>query len=947
MSPQPPPHQNPPNTNPAATNPANTNPADMPTALSLPTESAAPPIPQASPAPIAPRQLGPYHILETLGDGGMGTVYKAEQRHPLKRIVALKVIKPGFDTQEVIARFESERQALARMDHPHIAKVLDAGTTDLGRPYFVMEYVPGIPITTFADQQTLTIRQRLELFVQVCQAIAHAHSKALIHRDIKSGNVLAYLSDGQPRAVVIDFGIAKALSGEKLVDFTLTSGAGMAIGTPHSMSPEQADGSPDIDTRTDVYSLGVLLYELLTGRKPFEIRDLAKHALSEVLRIIREVDPPRPSEALTSSGSEATVIAHSRNTRIQTLSSELRRELEWIPLKAMRKERSRRYSSPLTLAEDVENYLAGRPLTAGPESRIYRLRKFSRRNRTALTTAAIFAALLIGGTLFYIQSIRTEQQRTQAALIERDAQATLAAQRADAEANARKEAEAVAQFQTDMLATADPEQLLGDKVTVLQAMQAAIQELDDGTLDDQPLVEAAVRNTIGVTLGALARYEEAEPNLRKALDLRRKALPADHSDIAISLNNLALLLGNQNQPAAAEPLYREALDIHRRALPAGHPKIADSLNNLASLLQEQNQPAEAEPLFRESLDIRRKSLPPGHPDIAISLNNLAFILDDQNKPAEAELLIREALDIRQKAFPAGHPDIANSLGSLGSLLQEQNKLAEAETLYRQALAIRRKSLPPGHPDIATSLNNLAFLLDDQDKPAQAEPLFREAIDIYRKSLPPGHPTMATSLSNLALLLQEQNKLAEAEPLAREALDIRHKSLPPGHPDIATSLNNLATLLSDQNKPAEAEPLLRESLQINRTAYPPGHPDIATSLRNLATLLEDLGRPDEAEPLYREALDIRRTLGPAPREDVASAAYYLGSCLARLGRHPEALPLLRESLENREALFGPTDPRTRRSASGLARSFDALNHTTEAAALRTQYNLPNPTTQPTP
>src|SRR4051812_11054813 len=289
----------------------------------------------------APKRIGPYHILELLGEGGMGEVYKAEQRTPIRRTVAIKIIKLGFDSREVVARFESERQAMARMDHPHIARVLDVGISDSGRPYFVMEYVPGKPITQFADDNRLAIKDRLLLFMQACEAISHAHTKAIIHRDVKSSNVLAYLQDGRPTVKVIDFGIAKALTGDRLTDATFNTGQGRIIGTYDSMSPEQADGSPDIDTRTDVYSLGVLLYELLAGAKPFDQATLARAADQEIRRIIREVEPARPSTRLTALGATAAKLAEVRQVKVEQLAQALRSELEWIPLMAMRKERQR------------------------------------------------------------------------------------------------------------------------------------------------------------------------------------------------------------------------------------------------------------------------------------------------------------------------------------------------------------------------------------------------------------------------------------------------------------------------------------------------------------------------------------------------------------------------------------------------------------------------------
>jgi len=862
--------------------------------------------------------IGPYKLLQLIGEGGFGSVFMAEQEKPVQRKVALKIIKLGMDTHQVVARFEQERQALAILDHPNIAKVFDAGATATGRPFFVMELCTGEPIDDYCDRHSLTIPERLRLFVQVCTAVQHAHTKGIIHRDLKPGNVLVSAQDGNPSVKVIDFGIAKATA-SKLTEKTLFTEHRQIIGTPEYMSPEQAEGSLDIDTRTDIYALGVMLYELLTGSTPFSSRELRSAAYAEIQRIIREVEPPKPSTRVSTLGETLASTAAHRRTEPTRLSRVIRGDLDWIVMKALEKDRTRRYETANGLAADVQRHLTGEPVVAAPPSSAYRMRKFVKRNRVpVLAAGAVAAALLTGVVAFAWQaSVASEQrdiavkardaeaeQRKLADAARTDAQAQQA--RAEAqEAEAKKQAaiaEAVATFQTDMLAAVDPNNLpkdpvtkepLKDAVTVLQAMQAAVEVLDEGSLKDQPLVEASVRNTIGNTLLALARYEEAEPNLRKALTLRRAALPAGHLKIANSLNNLASLLHDQNKLAEAEPLYREALQIRRSDLPAGHQGIATALNNLASLLFAQNKLAEAEPLCREALQTRRAALPAGHPAIADSLNILAAVLFSQNKLAEAEPLYREALQIERAALPAGHPNIANSLNSLAALLQEQNRLAEAEPLYREALRIRRSALPAGHPDIASALNNLALLLKSRNELAEAEPLFREALQCSRAALPAGHPDIANSLNNLASLLYEQDKFAEAEPLLREALQIYRAASPGGHPDIGDSLSWLASILAAQGKISEAERHYHEALEIRRAAYPVGHPLIANALNNLAKFHWQQGKLDQSIPMFEEVLALQEAARGRQHPATLMAVANLGVNYKDAGRLAEAIPLLEE------------------------------------------------------
>ncbi|CAN5711050.1 hypothetical protein BH09PLA1_BH09PLA1_03260 [soil metagenome] len=749
-----------------------------------------------------PQRVGPYRIIELLGEGGMGEVYRAERLHPIRQNVAVKIIKLGFGSREIIGRFESERQALALMDHPGIAKVFDAGTTDAGRPYFVMELVNGNPITRFCDENRLSIPDRLKLFMEVCDAIAHAHSKAIIHRDIKPSNVMAYTHGSTFGAKVIDFGVAKALSGDRMSDQTFHTARGQAVGTYDSMSPEQANGSPDIDTRTDVYSLGVLLYELLTGTKPFDHATLSSSSDAEIKRIIQEVDPPRPSTRLSKLGQDATAFAERRQSKLDVLSRQLREELEWIPLKAMRKERARRYASPLQLKEDVQNYLDDKPLLAGPESRVYRLRKFAHRNWRGVVASAAMLLIVITGTLFYIHNIRAEQTKTRLALVDSERQ------RAEAQKQAK-----IAQDSTNFLATifrnADPNRSLGADITVVQIMEETIKKLDGGWLKPEPITEAMVRCVIGTTLQSLGHYDDALPQLMRARELDQKYRSPGDPQIPATLNDLGLLLTNQGKFDEADPIYREALQINQATLPPNDPAIGKSMAHLGMLMRSQQKFAEAERMLRDAIALERKTLPADDPDVLLAINSLAAVLWNGGRLSEAEPLCREVLQARRKALPAEHPYVAQSIHNLAALLRDQKKFDEAEPLAREALALRRKIFPPEHPETATALHTLAGILNGLKKYAQAETYGRESLAIRRKALPADHPHIATGACDLAWLLQMQGKFAEAEPLFREALQIRSARFGPKSASTTKTAALLAGMLDQANRPTEAADLRQQ------------------------------------------------------------------------------------------------------------------------------------------
>ncbi len=826
--------------------------------------------------------IGHYKLLQLIGEGGFGSVFMAEQEKPVARKVALKIIKLGMDTGQVVARFEQERQALAMMEHPNIAKVFDAGATETGRPFFVMELVKGDPIAEYCDKNNLSIEQRLELFAQVCNAVQHAHTKGIIHRDIKPSNILVSTQDGRPHTKVIDFGIAKATA-SKLTEKTLFTEHKALIGTPEYMSPEQAEGSLDIDTRTDVYSLGVLLYELLTGTTPFSGKELRSAAYAEIQRIIREVEPPKPSTRLSANTDTIASVAAKRHTDPERLGTIVRGELDWIVMKALEKDRHRRYETANGLMMDIQRYLSGEAVLAAPPSKAYRLKKFVRRNRlVVLAGSAVVVTLLIGGVATGLALARAlgAEKELRGQFIETD-QARQTAQRQAAIA------EAVARFQTDMLASADPGHLLGDKVTVLQAMRGAVDQLDSGSLKDQPLVEASVREMIGQTLRQLASFKDSELNLRRSLSIRRAVLPPGEIAIASSLNSLASLLRGLNNPAEAESLFVEAADILRKATPAGEIELARNRNDFALLLLDLQRLPEAEPLFRQAVELYRKAGYEGRAESADCLNNLALLLMNSERAVDGEKLARQALAVYRTALPAGHPRIANALSNLGAQLLAQEQAAAAEPLCREALEIYRKVLPEGHPEIAWVLTNVAACLQGQRKLSEAEPFLREAVEVHRKALPAGHPDIARDLSNLTTLLREDRRPAEAEPVGREALAIVRSALPEGHPGVVAVLVNLALVHQDLARPAEARAGFDEAIAILRKGPAGGSARFARVLwRSGSARLENKNGGDAAAalPELEEAVATAEKLLPAEHPHLKEYRETLVKCkLARAGQ----------------------------------------------------------------
>jgi eukaryotic-like serine/threonine-protein kinase len=808
------------------------------------------------PAEKAGDHIGRYKLLQQIGEGGCGMVYMAEQEEPVRRRVALKVIKLGMDTKSVIARFEAERQALALMDHPNIAKVLDAGATDTGRPYFVMELVRGIKITDYCDENNLNTPTRLQLFIQVCQAIQHAHQKGVIHRDIKPSNILVTVNDGVPVPKVIDFGIAKATQG-RLTDKTLFTAFEQFIGTPAYMSPEQAVmTSLDIDTRSDIYSLGVLLYELLTGQTPFNAQALLQSGLDAMRRTIREVEPPKPSARLsTMLDAERASTASQRQTEPPKLIHLLKGDLDWIVMKCLEKDRGRRYETASGLTADIQRHLNTEPIVARPPTGLYRLQKSVRRNKGAFAAATVIAlVLLIGVVVSTWQAVRaTRAVREQVRLRQ---QAETDEKKAQVEAAQNRQ---TAQFLRDMLVGIGPNAALGRDTTMLREILDKTAERADKDLTNQPLVEADLQNTIGWAYGAIGEYGKAEAILRESVVLRRNLLGNESRELADSLETLGWILFSEWKLTEAEATDREALAIRKKLYAPPHLELADSLDQLGCVLRrEDKQLDEAEEMIRQGLTMRRQLLGNENPYVINSLDNLGEVMYHQNKLDEDEATLREALAIARRLYGNQHPSVLNILCDLGGVLMSEGRLAEAEDAERESLAQCRRFYGDEQYVTANGAMDLGEVLAREGRFSEAEPLFREALTIDKKWLGKDHIRMYEVLEDLAGTLQSRGELAESEALFRESLAIHEKQQPENWVTFDCRSMLGGNLLA-QKKYAEAEPLLVSGFEgiKQREQRIPIHrrESLGKALARLVELCEATNRPDQAAQWKQKLADF--------------------------------------------------------------------------------------------
>ena len=668
-----------------------------------------------------PKQIGQYHVKRVIASGGMGTVYEAVQEHP-RRTVALKVMKHGVASRSALRRFEHEAQLLGRLRHPGVAQVYEAGTYDdpiaPGEvvPYFAMEYIPNAkPITKFVDEKGLRTRARLELFAQVCDAVHHGHQKGIIHRDLKPGNLLV---DSAGQVKIIDFGVARSTDSDMAVT-TLQTDIGQLVGTLQYMSPEQCEADPhDLDIRSDVYALGVVLYQVLTGKPPY---NLGSKPFFEITRTIREQQP----------------------ARLHTVDATLRGDVETVVFKALEKDREQRYQSALELAQDIRRYLANQAIIAQPPSILYQLRVFARRNRALFgATAAVFAVLLIAVAVSTWQAVRATR----------------------AEQSAKRNA-AVAQAVVNILSP----RTSGDhqaEVAVRNAVGTALEELGSRSAEG-PLVEADIRAELADAYWRLAQFAEAERQAKESLALRRAGLGREHRDTLASMDTLAVLYKYQGRHDEAGALYRETLDTRRRVLGEEDPDTLQSMNNLAVLLRKRGRLDEAERLHRQAWTIRTRTLGPKHPDTLSSAANLAVLLREKGELDEAEPLAREVLETRREVLGPEHPDTLQSMNNFARLLVTCGRLDEARPLYKETLRVGRRVFGEKHPRVATTLRNLAKLHRTLGNDLAAEPLLAEALAIRRGKLGDEDNATLAVVIDLATCQAGLGKFEQAETVLRE------------------------------------------------------------------------------------------------------------------------------------------------------------------------------------
>jgi len=885
--------------------------------------------------------IGPYKLVLLLGTGGMGSVWQADQEQPVRRTVALKLIKAGMDTAMVVHRFSAERQALALMDHPNIAKVLDAGmvTTSgkshAGRPYFVMELVRGIPITTYCDEQRLTPRERLELFVPVCQAVQHAHQKGIIHRDLKPTNVLIGLYDGKPVPKVIDFGVAKA-TGESGVDGeTPFTQFGAVIGTPIYMAPEQAENNnKDIDTRADIYALGVILYELLTGSTPFTKQMFQKAPLLEVFRMIREVEPPKPSTIVTSA-ENLPQLAEQRKLEPRRLSSQIQGDLDWIVMKCLEKDRNRRYETANGLAFDILRFLRDEPVLAGPPSAGYRLKKFVHRNRGGVIAAGlIFLAMIgavVGTTLGFVQARQARniaESERKIAVSERQVanavskflqldllQQANAWEQADSLINSGRSADAV---------KVDP--------TIRELLDRSAEELTADKIESkfpgQPMVQAEILQTIGKSYTSIAEFEKAVSHLSRARDTFTTGASAADSRTLSAMDDLGLAFLSAGRIAEAIRLFEQVRDQRIKVLGPDHKDTISTRNNLAFATWKAGKLPEAIGQFEQLRDQQMRVLGASHEETHSTLNNLALAYRDADRIPDAIKLFEQL----SREMKKGHPRLLVVTNNLASTLQMAGRAAEAVPIFEQVRDQQIQKLGPTHPETLTTLNNLAVAMLDVNRIEEAIALFKRVHSGRIDRLGADHPDTITTSYNLAMVLRHVKHATDAIELFEKIRDQREKKPGPTHPLTLHTLDQLALAYRDAGRTALAATTFEELLKRRQAVLGPDHDEVILTMITLAGTYRAANEFRRQESLLQSALtSLEKTSSNGWM--IGLTRSMLGEALLDQGKAADAEQLVvkgYQDLNSRSQAIPPSDrgPVLIGAVNRLIRLYEANNQVSE-------------------
>jgi len=891
------------------------------------------------------KQVGQYRLLERIASGGMGAVYLAERIDgQFEHKVAVKLIKPGMDSEQIIKRFQNERQILANLDHPNIARLLDGGLMEGNLPYFTMEYVEGEPIDIYCNNNNLSIKKRLQLFQTVCAAVQYAHRNLVIHRDLKPSNILV-TKDGTVK--LLDFGIAKVFGeDEQIPQMTALTQPGLKIMTPEYASPEQVLNKL-ITTSSDVYSLGIILYQLLVKIHPFELKD---KSATEVENIICTQIPDKPSTAIRKySTSEKSEYNGEYKQNYTKSKKELRGDLDTISLMTLRKEPERRYGSPEQLSDDISLYLSGRPILAMRDSVVYRSRKFIKRHKASLVAAFISFIIINFLVVYYTLQLASERDR--------------------AKVEAEK-ASQVSDFLSKLFEVSDPSQSKGETITARELLDSGTERIES-ELAGQPAVQAEMYQVVGKVYMSLGLYPKAENILNKALLLNKNVYGEIHQDVAKSLNllgslyfsmgeyentidyfdealsilyqlpkeyeaqiastifNQASIMHELGKYEIADSLYRGSIILRQKLHGEKSVEVAESKNGLAKLFNDIGDYENSEILYNEALSIKREKLGNLHPSVTQTINDLAFLYQVTGKWNKSESLLRKALELDIKMLGEEHPNISTNWYSLGTLLHNTGKYDEAEMLLRKALDADKKHFGFKHPYIALDQNNLAGVLGAKGNDIEAESLYRSALKIQENVLGIEHPEVATTTSNLALLLLRKGEVDSAEILIKRALGLRKKLLGEEHAHVSISMNHLGNVYMKKGEYEKAGPLYLQGLEMRERLMGDEHPKLIIPILSVANFRIAIGDSVEAEELFRKALEISEKSFPPGHPTKAITMFELGEFLNDKNQFSEAMEILKKAKQIRNEVFDSNHKSIAKVNMELGRSLTGLGKYSQA------------------